>query len=59
MGININQLNFQFKLNRELEKSIYKLSEEERRKYYLELKREEEERKKKEEEDRLKKLKSD
>lgn len=59
MGININQLPFQFKLNRELEKSLYKLSEKDRKNYYLKLKQDEAERKKKEEEEKIKKLQKD
>lgn len=59
MGINVNQLAFQFKINRELEKSMYKLSEEERRQVYLNLKQQERDKKLKEDEERLKKLKGD
>ena len=50
MGINDseNQLNFKKKLNIELDKSLYKLSDEEKRNYYLKLKYEEAEKRRKE-----------
>jgi len=59
MGINVNQLNFKQRLNKELDKSLYKIDEKQRKNYYLKLKHEEQERRKKEEEERLKKLQKD
>lgn len=59
MGININQLGFKYKFNRELDNSIYKISEEERKQLYLRLKREEQEKIMKEQEEKLKKMNKD
>lgn len=59
MGINVNQIGFQMKLNKELDNSLFKLPYEKRKQIYLDIKRAERERREKAEEERLKKLNKD